>query len=118
VIGILHIRSVHLKSQREAGYEAALRSYNSIFAPGTTRQGVEEFLDAKRIPFRRTCCDLDNKTYADETRIGTELSPWYCSENDIYIEFQFAAKPIGRPSQQSSDTLTTIAIRPKLEGCL
>jgi len=55
-------------------------------------------------------------------RIGQEDVPWFCSEHNIYIAFEFANFGHERDTigveASDSDTLKQISIFPWLEGCL
>jgi hypothetical protein len=110
-------------SKREALYAATVRSYSGILRTGMKRKEVEDYLRAKNIPFMRMCCveDKTNRGVLDDlTRIGHERAPWYCSENNIYVAFQFAGSErhtVG-PTDEDSDTLTKVTLFPWLEGCL
>ena len=61
------------------------------------------------------------KSWDDLTRLGEEEAPWFCSENNVYLAFQF----IDGSRQQTNgwkaddlDTLKSITIYHWLEGCL
>lgn len=90
---IQHAHSHRARQQREAGYQSILRSYNERFKPGVTRKEVEKYLHAESIPFRQMCCVEivvpSKDVYDDLTKIGQEEKPWFCSENNVYIAFQF-----------------------------
>jgi len=111
------------QKKREALYAATLRSYSGSLQAGMKRKEVEDYLRAKNIPFMRMCCvgDKTNRGVLDDlTRIGHERAPWYCSENNIYIAFQFEGSErhtVG-PTDEDSDTLTKVTLFPWLEGCL
>jgi hypothetical protein len=110
------------EEKRAALYAATLRSYSGIMHTGTQRREVEDYLRAKDIPFMQMCC-VENKANRgvldDLTRIGHEKAPWYCSEKNIYVAFQFAGSErhtVG-PTAEGSDTLTKVTLFPWLEGC-
>ncbi len=104
--------------QREVGYQTALHSFDAELKPGMTRKDVEGYLQKRGIQFTRICCLIEKSAYADITRIGTEPAPWYCSEHNVYIAFQFDAAGGVSPSEDPSDTLQKTTIFPWLEGCL
>ena len=115
------------EQKRAILYQNALHSYSERFRAGVRRKEVEDYLRAQNTPFRQMCCVQDNKKWIldDLTRIGHEPAPWYCSENNIYIAFQFRgpegypAGPIqSGPKAEDSDTLTRVTLFPWLEGCL
>ncbi len=89
-----------------------------------TRKEVEDYLRTRNAPFRHMCC-VDTKqflkwVYDDLTKIGQEDAPWFCSEKNVYIAFQFAGNSPhnGGPSAEPTDMLTAVTIYPWLEGCL
>jgi hypothetical protein len=104
--------------RREVGYQLALHSYTGVLTVGMTRKEVEGYLQTKGVRFSKLCCVDEKSAYADITKIGQESAPWYCSEQNIYIAFQFASEAGGSVSADPSDTLRKITIFPRLEGCL
>jgi hypothetical protein len=129
-IAILALFAVHslgearAQRKREAAYEVILRSYAQVLKPGMTRKEVEDYLRARNRLFRQMCCVNQNRfsqnVYDDLTNIGQEDAPWFCSEKNIYVAFQFAGRGshATAPSAEASDTLTAVTIYPWLEGCL
>ena len=83
-----------------------------------SREQVEAILHVKNDQFQQICCDRG--TYSDLVKIGHEDAPWYCSENNVYIAFQFdsASEESAHPWKNPSDPLETIELLPKLENCL
>jgi hypothetical protein len=61
----------------------------SEIIPAYTR--AQRTPDAKDIPFQHICCIDERRPYADISKIGKESAPWYCSERNVYVEFQFVA---------------------------
>jgi len=67
---------------------------------------------------------MSNRSSLDDlVKIGKEDAPWFCSENNVYIAFQF----IDREREQAVgftlhtddlDSLKSVTIYPWLEGCL
>jgi hypothetical protein len=108
------------KQKREAGYQAALQSYSDALKPGTTRRSVEDYLQAKGVNYEKMCCIDERSAEAELVRIGKEKHPWYCSEHNVYIAFQFVDEPHEgwRPSDRELDKLKSITIYHWLEGCL
>ena len=108
------------KQKREAAYQAALQSYSVILKPGMTRKSVEDYLHEKAITYQTMCCVDERSAYADLVKIGKEKHPWYCSEHNVYIAFQFIDDPHEglRISGRDSDKLKSITIYHWLEGCL
>ena len=54
--------------------------------------------------------------YADLVKIGEESPPWYCSEEYVYIAFEFSF--LGKWEQNDSDVLERIEIFQPDSGCL
>jgi len=115
-----HVRQKRAQQKREANYQSALRSYSEVLKPGMTRNDVEGYLKAKNVKFTQMCCVAQHTgAFDDLTKIGQEDAPWYCSEQNIYVAFQFtAAERYKTPRTHASDTLRAITIFPWLEGCL
>jgi hypothetical protein len=109
----------HAKKRREVGYQAVLRGYSEALKPGVSRNYVEHYLEADGAAFNRICCIDGPGAYSDITKIGREDAPWFCSENNIYIAFQFTADKKGfGPSDSPWDALKEITVWPHLENCL
>jgi hypothetical protein len=123
---VLEVRAEGAKKTRELAYEAARRSYSEALKPGATRKEVEDYLGAKNVEFRRMCCvdsqqRFSTNVYDDLTKVGQENAPWYCSENNIYVAFQFTGPHRGSshvPEADASDTLRGISLFPWCEDCL
>src|SRR5262245_26425597 len=112
---------------REVEYRKVLLSYSEVLKAGMTRKQVEDYLSAQHIPFRQMCCatvkefsgGVVEHAYDDLVKIGEEDVPWFCSENNVYIAFQFLSpKPLPLPEASSSDTLKDLSVYHWLEGCL
>lgn len=89
--------------------------------PTNRRTDVESYLSTKNVKFSNGCCIARNASALDDTtKIGQEDAPWYCSEHNVYVAFQFAAaaKPNKFATANASDTLTAVTIVRRLEGCL
>jgi hypothetical protein len=107
------------QKKREAVYQATLQSYTDVLRPGITRKYVEEYLRSKGVSLQQFCCVEEKSALADLLKIGTEKHPWYCEEHNAYVAFQFAAVEPHKPWEAyDSDTLKSITIFRKLEGCL
>lgn len=108
------------KQKREAAYQSALQSYTEALKPGMARKDVEDYLRTKGASFHQACCALERSAFADLVKIGPEKHPWYCSEHNVYIAFQFTA--VATPDVvvriNDSDVLKQITIFHQLEGCL
>ena len=123
VTSIVSRRNARLALEREAQYQAWLRSYSEAFPIGVTRNEVEAYLRGNGRPFRQMCCMPDGATgrpLDDLTQIGAEPHPWNCSEHNVYIGFAFVPKGLrlADPSSNDTDILMEIRIFHWLEGCL
>ena len=103
-------------ARREASYQAALRSYQEIFPPGTTRVAIESKLRLSGTQFHGICCDSGR--YADEIQIGREPAPWYCSFNHVYLSLQFNAHADLSSDPEPGDVLISATVIRRLEDCL
>ena len=124
--GVRQVLKQRAKKRREIGYEMTLRSYSAVLKPGATRKDVEDYLRAKNVEFCQMCCvnsksKFSESVYDDLVRIGQEDAPWYCSDNNVYVAFQFAgphrSASLG-PEAAGSDTLSAVTLFHWLEGCL
>jgi hypothetical protein len=113
-------RGQSANQKREADYQAVLRSYSDAIKPGATRKSVEDYFQTNGIKYQKMCCVAERSAYAELVRIGKEKHPWYCSEHNVYIAFQFVDEPHEgwRPSDKDLDKLKSITIYHWLEGCL
>jgi hypothetical protein len=103
--------------KRDFGYLSALQHYRSDLHSAATRGDVESYLQSRRIQFGPLrCVDDEPNGSSDFVLIGTEDAPSYCSENNVYIAFQFDTYPSG--SRANSDRLKGITIDHKLDDCL
>jgi hypothetical protein len=125
---VQHVRERHKAAEREASYQTVLAKYMSELKPGTTREQVERHLQANGIRFRQMCCvanfrdqyvSLKGAGYDDLVKIGKESAPWFCSENNVYIAFEFNPKSQGELSDTNApDVLKRVSVFHQLEGCL
>jgi hypothetical protein len=107
------------QKKREAGYQSARLAYSRNLRPGLKRKEVESYLQAKDVGFRQMCCIEERGAFADLVEIGQEDAPWYCSENYVYIAFEFSTtelSPVLNPSDV--DILKRVSIFRQLGGCL
>jgi hypothetical protein len=113
-----HIKS-EARKKREAVYESTLQAYSQNLKAGLTRKEVEEYLRAKGTGFTQMCCVLERSAFADLVKVGEEDAPWFCSENYVYIAFEFAAtEPHKSFKSYDSDGLKKVSIYRELGGCL
>jgi len=105
--------------QREAAYQVALQTYSEAVTPGMTRNDVERYFRDNGVHFQQMCC-VDEKAGLDDlVKIGKEKHPWYCSEHNVYVAFEFTAgKPADVFSASDADRLRKVTIFHWLEGCL
>jgi hypothetical protein len=120
-----HILEKKAKQKREVAYQSALRSYSAILRPGMTRKEVEDYLGANKIKFRQMCCvdasqDFSKSVFDDLTKIGHEDAPWFCSETNVYIAFQFtrATGNAGEADAEGSDRLRAVTMHHLNESCM
>ena len=125
---VQHVRERHKAAEREASYQTVLAKYTSELKPGTSREQVERHLQTDGRRFRQMCCvenfrgqyvSLKGAGYDDLVKIGEERAPWFCSENNVYIAFEFNPKSHGELSDTNgSDILKRVSVFRQLEGCL
>jgi hypothetical protein len=125
IIGILHIVKGQMQKRREVVYQTSLQSYQQVLKPGMSRKDVEDYLRERKQKFTQSCCvdpkEIQKRSWDDLVKIGSEGAPWYCSENAVYVAFQFADSSLPRKDMWSADdldTLKSIAIFHRLENCL
>jgi len=123
-----HLRERHKAAEREAQYQTLLAKYTSEFKPGMSRDQVEQHLQKNGKRFEQMCCVANfrgehasfiGSSWDDLLKIGEESAPWFCSENNVYIAFEFNPKSQGeRPETNGSDALKRVSVFHHLEGCL
>lgn len=115
------------QARRQADYQKALTGYTQALKPGMTRRQVEQYIERKGAHFSQTCCvdpreAVKRHTWDDLVKIGQEEHPWFCSEHDVYIAFQFVDYEQGQTGfgmkDNDLDKLRAITIYHTLEGCL
>ena len=112
------------RDKREVAYQSAVRSYAHVLKLGMTRKEVEDYLRAKKLEFRQTCC-VDMKEYKkgswdDLVKIGEEDAPWFCNFTAIYVAFQFTGRGQfdGMWRADDSDKLTAVTLYRQYDKCL
>jgi hypothetical protein len=123
-----HVRERHRAAEREARYQTVLAKYTHELEPGTSREQVERHLQTDGRRFRQMCCvanfrgqyvNLKGAGYDDLVKIGEESAPWFCSENNVYIAFEFNPKShVELSDTNGSDVLKRVSLFHQLEGCL
>lgn len=117
-VAVHHLR-LEARRKRELDYQAAVRAYTQQFRPGLRRGELDSYFRASHIKFGAICCLEERSAPAGLVLIGQEDHPWYCSENDIYVAFEFVAEEPHKAWEPfASDTLTRIHLFPHLGGCL
>ena len=119
---VRHVWEQRMQHKREVAYQTALKSYSAIFRPGAVRKEVETQLRNKGLNFQQIWGPIDGQTASvplDLVQIGREPAPWYCSEQDVYIAFDFATTgPRESLAFRDSDVLKTVTVYKWLQGCL
>jgi hypothetical protein len=125
---VKHLREQRKAAEREAYYQSALAKYGSDLKPGMSREQVEQRLQTNGKRFSQMCCvanftgehaSLVGSSWDDLVKIGEESPPWFCSEHNVYIAFEFNPKSQGeRLETNPSDTLKRVSVFHHLEGCL
>jgi hypothetical protein len=125
IIGIRFIVKGQLRKRREIVYQTTLWSYQQALKPGISRKEVEDYLRERKQTFTQTCCvdpkESRKRSWDDLVKIGAEDAPWFCSESAVYVAFQFADSSLPRKdiwSADDLDSLKSVAIYRRLEGCL
>ena len=112
--GLKRSRDQRVEEQkREAFYRSALSSYSKDLEPGMTRSDVEHYLGAKAIPYEKSA-------EVDLVEIGQKAAPWFCSEVNVYVAFDFEAiEPHNRAWEPyGTDVLKRINVYSRPGGCL
>ena len=125
---VQHVRERHKAAERDASYQSVLAKYTGELKLGTIREQVEQHLQTDGRRYRQMCCvanfrgqyvSLKGAGYDDLVKIGEESAPWFCSENNVYIAFEFNPKSRGELSDTNgSDILKRVSVFHQLEGCL
>jgi hypothetical protein len=125
-LGVRHVFTEREQRRREVEYQKALRSYSQVLKTGMTRKRVEDYLSARNLSFRQMCCvsvkefsrGVYDNAYDDLVKIAQEDVPWVCSENNVYIAFQFLGSEQNSFARaDASDKLKDLTIYHWLEGC-
>jgi len=123
-----HLRERHKLAEREAQYQTVLAKYTTELKPGMSREQVEQGLQTNGTRFKQMCCvanfrgehaSLIGSSWDDLVKIGEESAPWFCSEENVYIAFEFNPKSQSeRAETNRSDILKKVSVFHHLEGCL
>jgi hypothetical protein len=125
---VQHVRERHKAAEREAYYQTILAKYTSELKPGMSREQVEQRIQSDGKWFGQMCCVANIRGqytssveagWDDLVKIGEESPPWFCSENNVYIAFEFNPKSPGELSKtNASDILKRVSVFQQLEVCL
>lgn len=124
--GARYRRQKQAQERRQAGYESVLLSYSQVLKPGMTRKQVEDYLQAQKVKYRQMCCvdftESANRSSLDDlVKIAEEEVPFVCTENNVYVAFQFTDYQHRRDYEihdNPLDVLRAVTIHHQLEGCL
>jgi hypothetical protein len=102
------------REKREAEYDLARRTYAAVLQPGITRKDVEDYLRRNNV--------VTSSRSPDELliKIGQEDPPWFCSDSNVYVKFQFDHHG-QNPAQwlpRDSDILIAITVLHWSDKCL
>ena len=110
------------KQRRKLEYQRTLSDFSGALKPGLTRIQVDAYIQQKYPSLRASCCTSEShNSYLELDWIGSEASPWYCSESNVYLTFHFETlgKPLSPPpASHDADTLKSITLWNRLQGCL
>jgi hypothetical protein len=131
IFGVSFVRNVqerHKAAEREVNYQIVLAKYSSSLKPGMTREQIERYLQNAQMRFRQMCCVASFRRqyvnavgagWDDLVKIGEESAPWFCSENNVYVAFEFNPKSKGELADTNgSDILKRVSVFHQLEGCM
>ena len=123
-----HVQERHKAAERESVYRTVLAQYTVELRPGMTREQVERYLQTNGKRFKQMCCvanfksqyvSLDRAGYDDLVKIAEESVPFVCSENNVYLAFEFNPKSQSElRGTNRSDILRRISVFHELEGCM
>src|ERR1022692_3864681 len=110
--------STWYKSRRSR--QTVLAQYGFELRPGMTRDQVERYFQMNGKRFKQMCCvanfegkyvSFDRAGYDDLVKIAEESVPFVCSENNVYIAFEFNPKSQGELSNTNgSDILKRVSV--------
>ena len=108
------------KAKREAHYQVLFDKYSNALKPGLTRTEVEAYFKSRNIHFTQMCCvEKSRDAWADLVRVGAESAPWFCSEYNVNIAFEFrSTEPHRLWEGRDNDVLESVRIFRQLGGCL
>jgi len=117
--GAYHFYSVRARKKREAKYQQRLNSCTEIFHTDENRKAVEDYFRSHGTQFGKVLGPGSLTSWSDYVRIGEEPAPWYCSNWEVYVMFDFAAVEKHNPwDGRDSDLLKKIRLASHGEGCL
>src|ERR1019366_491178 len=108
------VRERHKDAEREVNYQTLLARCTGELKPGMTREQVERHLQTGGTRFRQMCCvanfrgqhvSLVGAGWDDLVKIGEESAGWFCSENNVFIAFEFNPKSQGELSDTNGSDI-------------
>jgi hypothetical protein len=120
-LGVNGLLQKRAERNRQIGYQSILKEFSAALPVGSERREVESLLVVRNRAFQRMCCIASENRNAQEdlVKIGTEPKPWYCSDNSVYLVFEFDSMSHDGPGQSDpSERLRRIEVKPWLGGCL
>jgi hypothetical protein len=125
VLAVRYERRKVVEKKREASYQSTLSTYTQALQPGITRKKVEDYLRKRNLSWGQICCVDSTETSSRHSMdylvlIGREDPPWFCSENNVYVAFEFDDRGVHGPhwDNNDADELKTIKVWRHLDGCL
>ena len=107
------------RAAREATYAAVVSGYAERLTRGMTRAQVEEHLRAEGKEFHHMCCMGANHSAFDTLlMIGEESAPWFCSEQYVYVGFEFHREGTDTLPALPADKLVDVRLYKQLSGCM
>lgn len=114
--------SAKIRVKPDSFYDEHLQSYTTVLKEGITRAEVEGYLQTRKVATQRMCCVGENRrAWVILVKIGSEQRPWYCSEHNVYVAFEFEPVTPPTPPEYSnlpSDVLKRVSLFRWLEGCV
>jgi hypothetical protein len=106
VIAVVNVVTFVRRKQEDGRFRTAVTTYRSALKPGMSREMVEDYLRRQGMPFERSCCDPG--VFSDRSKIGKEPGSWFCRNQNVYLEFNFAGSTPPADVARGSDLLTKI----------
>ena len=113
------VKEARAGETREAAYQEALRPYVARFKRDTPRGEVERYLRDNGVRFSHLCCmGVVHNAMDTLVKIGEEPPKRFCSEEHVYIGFEFVSPRVDLiPNAHDTDTLTVVRLFRLSDGC-